>query len=503
MPRSRSHFSSPDESLLEGTPIRGRRGIGLLLGPALLILMVLLPAPAGLEVTAWRTAAVGCLMAIWWVSEAIPIPATALLPIVLFPLLGITTIEGAASPYANSVIFLFLGGFLIAQAMQRWVLHRRIALMVILRVGTQPIRLVGGFMLASAFLSMWVSNTATAVMMLPIGVSVVQLARHASAESTDTDTSGDRNFATAMMLGIAYACSIGGLGTLIGTPPNALLVGYMQDVHGVRIGFGEWMLLGLPLVAVGLPLAWLILTKVAYPIRLGEIPGGAQTIRLELRKLGVWTRGEKIVASVFTMAAILWILRPLLESVLPGISDTGIAIGAALILFFLPVHPSRGIFALEWEDARGLPWDVLILFGGGLSLAAAINQSGLAGWIGEMLSALQSLPTIAIIVGIAAVVIFLTELTSNTATAAAFLPVLGSLAVGIGVDPLHLTIPAALAASCAFMLPVATPPNAIVFGSGHVTISEMTRAGLYLNLLFIVLITVFGYGAVVWIFTGS
>ncbi len=498
--RSRSiRVPTTEEGVADGTPLGPRRAAGLLLGPVAIAIMLILPPPAGMEVLAWRTAAVGTLMAIWWVTEAIPIPATALIPLALFPLLGIQDIGASAAPYANSVIFLFLGGFLIAQAMQRWELHKRVALIVILAVGTEPVRLVGGFMLATAFLSMWVSNTATAVMMLPIGLSVIQLANAGNAGQENIPP--DRNLAVAMMLGIAYAASIGGLGTLIGTPPNALLAGYMQETYDVQIGFGEWMLLGVPLVIVGLPLSWLLLTKVVYPIRIKSIPGGEETIRLELRKLGGWTRGERMVGIVFLGAAIAWIFRPLLETVIPGLSDTGIAIIAALILFLLPVYPARGTFALEWEQAKKLPWDVLVLFGGGLSLAGAISQSGLADWIGEALAVFQTLPLILIIFGVATVVIFLTELTSNTATAAAFLPVLGSLAIGIGHDPLLLAVPAALAASCAFMMPVATPPNAIVFGSGHVTIPEMARGGFLLNLLFIGLITLMGYAFVVLVFS--
>jgi solute carrier family 13 (sodium-dependent dicarboxylate transporter), member 2/3/5 len=473
-----------------GRPGRRQR-VGLALGPALLLLMVLTPPPAGMEVAAWRAAAVGALMAVWWVSEAIPIPATALLPLALFPILGVLDIEAAAAPYANSVIFLFLGGFLIAQAMQRWELHKRIALMVIVAVGTQPIRLIGGFMLASGFLSMWVSNTATAVMMLPIGLSVIALALPKRGDR-QIDPS-ESNFAICLMLGIAYACSIGGLGTLIGTPPNALLAGYMQETYGIEVGFAQWMVLGVPMVALGLPLTWLILTKVAFPVRLKTIQGGGETIRLELRKLGTWTRGERRVGIVFVLAALAWIFRPLAQTWIPGLSDAGIAIAAALALFLLPVDWGRGIFVLEWEDAKTLPWDVLVLFGGGLSLAAAISQTGLADWIGAEMTSLQALPTIGIVIAVTLVVIFLTELTSNTATAAAFLPILGSLAVGIGQNPLLLAIPAALAASCAFMMPVATPPNAIVYGSSFVTIPQMARAGLYLNLLFTVLIAGVGY----------
>jgi solute carrier family 13 (sodium-dependent dicarboxylate transporter), member 2/3/5 len=470
---------------------RRRSTTGLLLGPAVLAVALVLPAPGGMSVEAWRTAAVGLLMAIWWISEAIPIPATALVPIALFPLLGVAPVEAAASPYANPVIFLFLGGFLIAQAMQRWNLHRRIALAVISAVGTRPVPLIGGFMLAAAFLSMWVSNTATAVMMLPIGLSVVELALRREGEP-DREP-GDSNFAVALMLGIAYACSIGGLATLIGTPPNALLAGFMAETYGVQIGFGEWMLVGVPLAAVGLPVTWLVLTRWVYPVRMTEIPGGREAIAREVLALGSLSRGERMVATVFVLTAAAWIFRPLLEPLVPGLSDAGIAIVAAVVLFLLPVNLSAGEFVLNWEWARRLPWDVLILFGGGLSLAAAISRTGLAEWIGASLSGLDVLPVIGIVLVIATVIVFLTELTSNTATAAAFLPILASLAIGLGESPLLLAVPAALAASCAFMMPVATPPNAIVYGSSFVTIPQMARAGLVLNGIFILLLSLGGY----------
>jgi solute carrier family 13 (sodium-dependent dicarboxylate transporter), member 2/3/5 len=470
-----------------GEPGRRRQQVGLVLGPVVLLVLLVLPAPAGMSAAAWGTAAVGILMAIWWISEAIPIPATALVPLALFPPLGVATVEEAAAPYANPIIFLFLGGFLIAQAMQRWGLHRRMALGVIRAVGTKPVPLIGGFMLAAAFLSMWVSNTATAVMMLPIGLSVVELAIRGRAGSRVAP--GDSNFAIALMLGIAYACSIGGLATLIGTPPNALLAGFMAETYGVEIGFGQWMLVGVPLVAVGLPLTWWMLTRWIYPVRLTEIPGGREAIDREARALGRMSRGERLVGIVFVLTALAWIFRPLLAGRVPGLTDAGIAITASVLLFLLPIDFRAGDFVLNWEWAKRVPWDVLILFGGGLSLAGAISRSGLADWIGAALGGLAVLPVFLILVIVVVVIVFLTELTSNTATAAAFLPVLASLAIGIGENPLLLAVPAALAASCAFMMPVATPPNAIVYGSSFVTIPQMARAGLVLNLFFIALIS--------------
>lgn len=482
--------SQPDPEVAVGAA--PWRWVGLLLGPAVFAAVLLFPEPAGLAPVAWRTTAVALFMVVWWVTEAIPIPATALLPLVLFPALGIATIEGAAAPYANPVMFLFLGGFMIAQAMQRWRLHRRLALMVILQVGTRPGPLIAGFMAAAAFLSMWVSNTATAVMMLPIALSVVERAQTAS--SADGVPAASSNFAVALLLGLTYSCSIGGLGTLIGSPPNALLAGFVADRYSIEIGFGAWMMLGIPLVAVGLPLTWLLLTRWLYPVvDVPALAGGREPIRAELQAMGRPARGEKVVAAVFAVTAAAWIVRPLLGTWIPGLSDAGIAIAAAVLLFVIPVDARRGVFALNWEWAARLPWHVLLLFGGGLSLAAAISQSGLAEWIGQRLAGLDALPIQMVVVLVSLVIIFLTELASNTAIAAAFVPIAASLAVGMGQSPLVLAVPAALAASCAFMLPVATPPNAVVYGSGHLTIPQMARAGLALNLLFVALLSTLGY----------
>ncbi len=490
-----STLSTPDAPPQRSrTPSNLGPYLGLLIGPPVLLLVLLLPPPEGMRVEAWRTTGVGLLMAIWWVTEAIPIPATSLLPLVLFPVLGIGTIDQAASPYANPLIFLFMGGFMIALAMQRWNLHRRIAIRIIGAVGTRPAALVGGFMLASAFLSMWVSNTATTVMMLPIGLSVIELAMR------ERQGRSDPNFGVALMLGIAYACSIGGLGTLIGTPPNALLAGFMRETYGVEIGFAQWMLVGVPLVVVSLPLTWVVLTRVVYPIRVPEIPGGAEIITRERHALGRLSRGEQLVGAVCALTAAAWIFRPLFEPWAPGLTDPGIAIAGALALFLLPVDLRRGEFVLNWEWAQRLPWGVLILFGGGLSLAGAISRTGLAGWIGSAIAGFGIWPILMVMLVTITIIVFLTELTSNTATAAAFLPVVASVAIGLGESPFLLVIPAALAASCAFMMPVATPPNAIVYGSGYLTIPQMMRAGVVLNVLFILLITALMYTLVLVVF---
>ena len=428
----------------------------------------------------------GILMAIWWMTEAIPISATALLPLALFPLLGIADIRAAAAPYANPLIFLFLGGFLIAAGMERWNLHRRLALRIIAMMGPRPYAILAGFMIAAAFLSMWVSNTATALMMLPIGLSVAELVRR-------TDSKEVEHFTIGLMLIIAYSCSIGGIATLVGTPPNAFFAGFMLETYDVSVGFVEWMQIGVPMALIALPLMYFVVTRVVYPIKIQEIPGGAAFINSELAAMGRMSRPEKMVMVLFVAAAVLWMTRPLLAPMIPGLSDAGIAMGVGLLFFLLPVDVPKRVFLLEWNDAERLPWGLLILFGGGLSLAAAINDTGLAAWLGAQAGLLENWPVFLIVLAIATTIIFLTELTSNIATVAAFLPIVASIGVGLGESPLVFAVPAVLAASCAFMLPVATPPNAIVYSSEYVTIPRMARAGILLNILFIFLVSLIGY----------
>ena len=467
----------------------GRRPrVGLLGGILVFGLLLVLPRPPGLDPAGWHVAAVGLLMAIWWITEALPISVTALLPLVLFPVLDAGSIDQVASPYANPLIFLFMGGFLIALAMQRWNLHRRIALSTIRAVGTEPRAIVFGFMLASAVLSMWVSNTATAMMMLPIGLSVVRLAEG------DDATAEKQTFAVVLMLGIAYACSIGGTATIIGTPPNALLQGFLNEAYGVELSFARWMALGVPFVVVGLPLAYWVLTHVTFSLTLDRIAGGRALIEEKLDEMGAVSRAEWMVGVVFSAVALLWMTRPLLMDWVPGLSDAGIAMSGAVVLFALPVNWRAGTFVLDWDTAVDLPWGVLLLFGGGLSLASAVERTGLASWIGEQFGMLGALPIVLLILAVTLTIVVLTELTSNTATTAAFLPIMASVAVGVGQSPYLLIVPAALAASCAFMLPVATPPNAIVYGSKVMSIPEMARAGAVLNALFILLITAVAYG---------
>jgi solute carrier family 13 (sodium-dependent dicarboxylate transporter), member 2/3/5 len=473
-----------------------RSAIGLFVGAASFVILLLLPPPEALSPEGWRTAALAALMAIWWITEAMPIPATALLPLVLLPVTGIMPISDAAPPYANPVIFLFMGGFMLGLAVQKSGLHRRIALTIVAGVGTRPTQLVAGFMAATALLSMWVSNTAAVVLMLPVAGSVITIVARGNRKD-------DHNFSVVLLLGIAYSASIGGIGTLIGSPPNALLAGFMAEVYGRPIGFAQWMAFGVPFALVALPLTWAYLTRVVHPVLGDAIPGGSDLIQRERTALGPMSPGEKRVAGVAGVIALAWMLQPLLVQFIPTLTDAGIAIAGALILFVTPLNRRRGEFALDWKQAERLPWGVLVLFGGGLSLANAIQTTGLAVWIGEQALAFELLPLVLVTVIVTSVVVFLTELTSNTATAAAFLPIVAAVAIAFGADPLLLAIPAVIAASCAFMLPVATPPNALVYATGDVSITEMMRAGFGLNVMMIVLLNIGAYAVGAWMLVPS
>lgn len=461
---------------------------GLIAGVLLLLATFLIPPPAGLPADGWHTLGLALMMAVWWSTEPVPIAVTALLPLIVLPLLGIGGFGAVAAPYANPLVFLFLGGFLLAAAVQRWGLHRRLAHAAVRTIGTAPSRLVLGFMVASAFLSMWISNTAAVVLMLPVAVSIIAIVEEARPSGE-----GVRNFAIALLLGLAYAASIGGVGTLIGTPPNALLAGYLLESHGIDLSFAAWATVGMPLVAVFLPLAWLLLTRLVYPIapELADAFRGGKLVE-GLEAAGPMTRAERRVALVFLAAAALWIARPLLNRIsgLEGLSDPGIALGCAAALFLIPSGMAADRrFLMSWDEAKGIPWQVLILFGGGLSLASAMDATGLAGWIGQGLAGLGALPLLVVLLALTTTVVLLTELASNTATVAALLPIAATIAAGTGMDLVVVSAVVAMAASCAFMLPVATPPNALVFGTGHVTVAAMVRAGLFMNILSVVLVS--------------
>jgi sodium-dependent dicarboxylate transporter 2/3/5 len=440
----------------------------------------------------------------------LPIPATALLPLVFFPLLRIMPAKDVAMRYADQNIFLFMGGFFIAMAMQRWELHKRIALHIVKILGTSPHKIILGFMVATAFLSMWISNTATTMMMFPIGLAVIMHAQvMIEKEKLNISTEkGKFNFGTALMLGIAYSASIGGIATLVGTPPNIVFVGIAKSLfpEAVEIGFLDWFKIGFPLVVIFLPLVWLYLTRIILPLRLKRIPGEKDVIESDLQMLGSMSIGEKLTLIVFVLVALAWIFRTNIDigfftipgwSDLLGISsyvhDSTVAMVGALLLFIMPVNFKKLDFVLNWESAVRIPWGIILLFGGGFALAAGFQQSGLAQWIGEQLSFLCGIPLILMIFCICLLLTFLTEVTSNTATTTMMMPVLGSMAAAMCIHPYLLMIPAAMSASCAFMLPVATPPNAIIFGSGYLKIPVMAKTGFFLNLIGAVIITLLVY----------
>jgi sodium-dependent dicarboxylate transporter 2/3/5 len=490
------------------------RKVALVIGPLSgLLLYWLLPAQyldqAGqmvpLTFGARTVAAVGLWMAIWWMTEAIPVYVTALLPLAAFPLTGAASIRQTATSYGHEIIYLFLGGFILALALERWGLHRRLALNVLSRVGTRPTRIIGGFMVIAAFISMWVTNTATTIMLLPVALSIIRLIVPDDDDKNDhSDPDTIRNFSVCLLLGVAYAATVGGIGTIVGTAPNVFVVSFVANQMGREISFLTWMMFGVPVVLVLLPIVWWMLVRVVYPVgadRLSDAEVVLERLRNELGPIG---SAEKKTLVVFLLTALAWVTRPLLNDIsiagltpMAGLTDSGIAIIAALALFVTPVDLKAGEFLMDWPTAVRLPWGLLILFGGGLSLAAAIDNSGFSEFLGSRALGLEPLPRVLIITLVIGLMIFLTELTSNTATTATLIPVLFAIAASLGLDPYYLVIPAGIAASCAFMLPVATPPNAIVFGSGQVTIPQMTRAGFWLNIVSIILITALTYAVII------
>ncbi len=473
---------------------------GLIGGPVVFLLLMLGTGIEGLSPEGQAAAAITLLMAIWWVTEAIPIYATALVPVVLFPLTGVLSVGETTRNYGHELIFLFLGGFLVAIAIQKWNLHRRIALGIVSLFGTKPTRLVLGFMVATGFLSMWISNTASAMMMVPIGLAVIsQLTRLLREQESEIDTRpGEFPFGMALMLGIGYSASVGGIATIIGSPPNAIFVGYVSQIYGIEITFLQWMFYGLPVAVVGLFGVWYYLTRVAHPVQMEEFPGLSGVIADERDELDALEGPELRVLIIFGLVAGLWILRGVLAPVLgdlglEGLNDTTIAIFGGLLLFLMPANLKEREFLLEWDDTSDVPWGILVLFGGGLALAGGIEASGLAEWLADQLHGLEGAPVLVLLGLIVAMVIFLTEVTSNTSTASIFVPIVAILAGVVGVHSYVLMVTVVTAASCAFMLPIATPPNAVVFASDYVSMRDMMRAGIWLNMVFVVLITLVGY----------
>jgi solute carrier family 13 (sodium-dependent dicarboxylate transporter), member 2/3/5 len=444
-----------------------------------------------LDPAARKVAAIGVLMGVWWMTEALPLEATGLVPMVAFPILGVSTVQEACAPYADKIVFLFLGGLLIGAGLERWGLHRRFALVTVKFVGSRPAMLVGGFLFASAFVSMWVSNTATAAMLLPVANSVANLVTQ-QMQLTDKAFASDAirgpgrarpgNLSASLMLAVAYGASIGGVGTIIGTPPVAYFVGHMSKAYNTTISFGAWLVIGLPLLAVLLPLTWLILTRVSTRVGFERVEGVRARISEELGSLGSMSRGEWSVAIVFVLAALAWITGSR-----TGLDDTVIAISAGLALFLIPVNLKRGEFVLTWHEAQKMPWGVLILFGGGLSLAAMISSSGLDKAIASTATGLKGMPVFLVLFAFAAAAIVLTEFMSNIALVAAALPVVGALvgdgAASLGIPASALLIVVTLGASLGFMMPAGTAPNALAFATGHLRVKQMMRAGLWVDLV--------------------
>lgn len=484
-----------------------RQLIGLLAGIPLFLILLLVPPPEGMSPEAQKTLAITVLMAFWWITEALPISATALLPLILFPLLKVDAAQDVAHQYGDRNIFLFMGGFFLAVTIEKWNLHKRIALRSVLILGTSPKKIIFGMMAVTAFLSMWISNTATTVMMLPIAMAI---AKHAEllAQSSDREENYFKTFGTTLLFGIGYSASIGGIGTLIGTPPNIIFAAQVQRLfpNAPEISFFHWFLVGFPLVILFLPIAWLYLTRVAFPVREKSLPGGREVIRQQLDALGPMSGAEKSVLAVFVLTAFAWMFRRNIVLgflTIPGwsnllgiektVHDSTVAIAAAILLFAIPANLSKNEFLLDWKTALKIPWGILLLYGGGLALAHEFQTTGLAQWIGSNMEALKAFPILLTVIIVVLTIDFLTEVTSNTAVTSIIMPILAVTAIGMGTHPYLLMIAGTIAASLAFMLPVATPPNAVVFSSGYITIPQMAKTGFFMNIIGMIITTIIVY----------
>lgn len=462
--------------------------IGLILGPIIFIIFYNLPFVL-VNPEADKVIAVALWMITWWILEVVSISVTALIPLTIFPLLGIMDIKTVSASYGSPIVFLFFGGFVMALALEKVGLHKRIALNIIKFTGTSPNKVVLGFMIATAFLSMWISNTATTVVMLPIALSVIQLITN----DEDGFTSADKNFAISIMLGIAFAANVGGIATIIGTPPNTVMVGFVEQEYDIQISFFKWILMGLPFSCLMLCIIYFVLTRLIYPNNLAQLSDSRNIINEELIKLGPIRKGEKRVILIFVVTIFLWIFRGFINDFFPIIylSDAGISMLAAFALFSLPFHFSRGEFTLEWRDTVKLPWGILILFGGGLTLASGLSGAGVIDYIGMLVASNNTWSIFVVTSSLIFIMLFMTELMSNVALVAIFAPVVAGIAIGLESDMLALLIPVTMASSCAFMLPMATPPNAIVFASGYIKVHEMAKAGVLLNIISVIILIVF------------
>ena len=463
---------------------------GLILGPLLFTITLLSFKPQGLSPEGVAVLATTLWVALWWIFEVVPIAVTAMLPIILFPITGAMELSTTTAAFGHKYVFLYIGGFTLAIAIEKWNLHKRIALTVINIIGTSVNRIILGFMIATAFLSMWISNTATTVMMLPIGMAIIfQL-------KDNPETKEDENaiFGKALMLAIAYSASIGGIATLIGTPPNLIFAGILEEQYNIEMTFSKWIIYGLPISILLLFICWKYLTNIAFKFKQKDFPGGKAEIKRLLSSLGKISYEEKTVLIVFCATAFLWMTRSfIISKLIPAIDDTIIAMASATILFLLPTKNKTEKKIINWESAVKLPWGILLLFGGGLALAEGFKTSGLAEWIGGQITQFENLPLFALLFILILAVNFLTEITSNLATTAMLLPIIAPIALVLDVHPFTLMVGITIAASCAFMLPVATPPNAIVFGSGYLKIPDMMRTGILMNIISVILITLITY----------
>lgn len=476
------------------------KGIGLVLGPLLYILITQFVEPGVLSEKSITVLALGSWMVSWWATEALPIPVTALLPMVMFPLTGVSTVREASAPYGDPVIFLFMGGFILALALERHKLHLRIALSLIKLTGTSGNGIILGFMLSTALISMWISNTATAIMMLPIATSVTSLL--SSEMGTHKDDPRFTKFATGLMLAIAYAASIGGMATIIGTPPNVVLVGYMKRYYDMDVSFSGWMVMGVPMIILALAACYFIITRLLFVNRLPSIEGSRELIQQKYQELGSISREEKRVLLVFSVTCFFWIFRQNLNGLIGKnlLDDTTIAMSGGILMFLMPANLKKQQFLLDWTDMKGLPWGILLLFGGGLCLADGMEKSGLVQLVGDYFAQQKNIHPAVLITSLTAVSMALTELMSNVALVTIFVPVVFGIAEGFHVNPILLAIPVTLAASCAFMMPISTPPNAVLFATGHIRMKDMIRTGLILNLTCIVIIAILGMTIVPWVF---
>lgn len=466
----------------------GAKVFGLLFGPFLFFLIPLVAPADVLSPEAWKVIGIATWMITWWITEAAPIPVTSMLPMVLFPLTGIFTIGEATAPYSHPTIFLFMGGFMLGLAMEEHNLHKRIALNLIKLTGTNPNGIILGFMITTAFISMWISNTATTVMMLPIALSITSLL----GTDTNTEDKGRRRFALSLMIGIAYAANIGGTATIIGTPPNVAWVGFMSDMADYEVEFSKYLMVGLPICILMLFIAYFLLTRVLYPSKVSQLASSAQVIDDQIKELGPISKAEKIVGIIFLLTASSWILRGSINNWLDSklLNDTVIAIAGGILMFITPLKLKEGKFLMEWKATQRLPWGILLLFGGGMALARAMESVNIVQTVGDAIAGNGEMNELLLIIGLCTFMLFMTEIMSNIALAVIFIPVVLGIANSMGVDPVHLSLPVTLAASYAFMMPISTPPNAIVFSSGMIRMKDMIRAGFLLNIIAIILLAI-------------